>query len=95
MCVDALSSKLWRLHTMQVAIILITIVQLLCGLAVVLAVLFQSGKNSGLSDSIGGSGADTFLSRGNAKSFDAKLAKATKWIGAVFIILTLILNILH
>ena len=62
---------------MQIAIILITIVQLLFGLAVILAVLFQSGKNSGLSDSIGGSGADTFLSRGNAKSLDAKLAKAT------------------
>ncbi len=81
---------------MQVAIILVTILQLLCGVAVVLAVLFQSGKNSGLSDSIGGGmGADTFLSRGNAKSFDAKLAKATKWVGAAFIILTLILNILH
>ena len=63
---------------MQFVIIFVTILQLLCGLAVVLAVLFQSGKNSGLSDSIGGSGADTFLSRGNAKSFDAKLAKATK-----------------
>ena len=80
---------------MQFVIIFVTILQLLCGLAVVLAVLFQSGKNSGLSDSIGGSGADTFLSRGNAKSFDAKLAKATKWIGAVFIVLTLVLNILN
>ena len=80
---------------MQVVIILITIVQLLLGLAVILAVLFQSGKNSGLSDSIGGSGSDTFLSRGNAKSLDARLAKATKWIGAAFIVLTLILNILH
>ena len=79
---------------MQFVIILVTILQLLCGLAVVLAVLFQSGKNSGLSDSIGGRVADTFLSRGTAKSFDAKLAKATKWIGAAFIVLTLILNIL-
>ena len=75
--------------------VFVAILQLLCGLFLVLAVLFQSGKNSGLSDSIGGSGADTFLSRGNAKSFDAKLAKATKWIGAAFIVLTLILNILH
>ena len=80
---------------MQVAITIVTILQLLCGLAVVLAVLFQSGKNSGLSDSIGGSKADTFLSRGNARSFDAKLAKATKWIGAAFIVLTLALNIMH
>ena len=91
----ALPSQLWRLHIMQFAIIFITILQLLCGLAVILAVLFQSGKNAGLSDSIGGKVAETFLSRGNAKSFDAKLAKATKWIGAAFIVLTLILNILH
>ena len=79
---------------MQIAIILITIVQLLFGLAVILAVLFQSGKNSGLSDSIGGKVAETFLSRGNAKSFDAKLAKATKWIAIVFIVLTFVIDLL-
>ena len=36
----------------------------------------------------------SFLSKNKAKTADAKLARATKWIGAVFIILTLILNIL-
>ena len=71
----------------------ITILQLLCGVAIILAVLFQSGKSAGLSGAIGGM-ADTFMSKGKAKTLDAKLAKATKWIGAVFIILTLILNIL-
>ena len=72
----------------------VTILQLLCGLAVILAVLFQSGKSAGLSGAIGGM-ADTFMAKGKAKTFDAKLAKATKWIGAVFIVLTLVLNILH
>ena len=72
----------------------VTILQLLCGLVVILAVLFQSGKSAGLSGAIGGV-ADTFMSKGKAKSFDARLAKATKWIGAAFIVLTLILNILH
>ena len=78
---------------MDVLVIVITVLQLLCGLAVILAVLFQSGKSAGLSGTIGGV-ADTFMAKGKAKTFDAKLAKATKWIGAVFIILTLILNIL-
>ena len=78
---------------MDALVIVITVLQLLCGLAVILAVLFQSGKSAGLSGTIGGV-ADTFMAKGKAKSFDAKLAKATKWIGAVFIILTLILNIL-
>ena len=74
--------------------IVITVLQLLCGLAIILAVLFQSGKSAGLSGAIGGV-ADTFMAKGKAKTFDAKLAKATKWIGAVFILLTLLLNILH
>ena len=73
--------------------LIITILQLLCGIAIILAVLIQSGKSAGLSGTIGGV-ADTFMAKGKAKTFDAKLAKATKWIGAVFIILTLILNIL-
>ena len=71
----------------------VTILQLLTGLIVILAVLFQSGKNAGLGVVAGA--ADTFLSKSKAKSMDAKLARATKWIGALFIVLTLILNILH
>ena len=71
----------------------VTILQLLTGLIVILAVLFQSGKNAGLGVVAGA--ADTFLSKSKAKSIDAKLARATKWIGALFIVLTLILNILH
>lgn len=78
---------------MDALTLVITILQLLCGLAVIVIVLFQSGKSAGLSGTIGGV-ADTFMAKGKAKTFDAKLAKATKWIGAVFIILTLILNIL-
>ena len=79
---------------MDALVIVITVLQLLCGLAIILAVLFQSGKSAGLSGTIGGV-ADTFMAKGKAKSFDAKLARATKWIGAVFIVLTLALNILH
>ena len=79
---------------MDALVIVITVFQLLCGLAVILAVLFQSGKSAGLSGTICGV-ADTFMAKGKAKSFDAKLARATKWIGAVFIVLTLVLNILH
>ena len=71
----------------------ITILQLICGLAIILAVLFQSGKNAGLSGTIGGV-ADSFLAKNQAKTLDAKLARATKWVGAAFIVLTLILNIL-
>lgn len=78
---------------MEVLKLIITILQVLCGLTVILAVLFQSGKSAGLSGAIGGV-ADTFMSKGKARTFDAKLAKATKWIGAVFLLLTLVLLII-
>ena len=73
--------------------IAITVLQLLCGLGIILIVLFQSGKSAGLSGAIGGV-ADSFLAKNKAKTMDAKLARATKWIGAVFIVLTVVLNIL-
>ena len=73
--------------------LVITILQLLCGLGIILIVLFQSGKSAGLSGAIGGV-ADSFLAKNKAKTMDAKLARATKWIGAIFLILTLILLIL-
>lgn len=72
----------------------ITILQLLCGLAITLIVLFQSGKSEGLSGTIGGV-ADSFLSKNKAKSLDAKMARATKWFGAAFLVLTMVLLILE
>ena len=71
----------------------ITILQLLCGLAITAAVLIQSGKSAGLSGAIGGV-ADSFLAKNKAKSLDAKLARATKWLGAAFLVLTLILLVI-
>ena len=72
-------------------LIAITIVQLLAVLVLVLVVLFQSGKSQGLSGTIGGI-ADSYMSKGKARTIDAKLAKATKWVGAVFVVLTLVLD---
>ena len=71
----------------------VMVLQVLCGLFVIAVVLVQSGKSAGLSGAIGGV-ADSFLSKNKAKSMDAKLARATKWVGAVFIVLTLVLNML-
>ena len=71
----------------------LTILQLISGLAVTLVVLFQSGKRSGLSGAIAG-GADTFMTKAKAKTWDAKLAKVTKWFAIAFVILTLALNLI-
>jgi len=74
-------------------VLVITILQLLCGLAIILSVLIQSGKHAGLSGAIGGV-ADSFLAKNKARTLDAKLARATKWIGALFLVLTFALLIL-
>ena len=71
--------------------IFLTILQLISAVAVTAIVLMQSGKRSGLSGAIAG-GADTFLYKGKAKTLDAQLAKATKWVGLAFVVLTLALH---
>lgn len=71
--------------------IIFTVLQVLSGLAVTAIVLMQSGKSAGLSGAIGG-GAENFFGKGKAKTWDEKLAKATKWFALAFVILTLVLN---
>ena len=79
---------------MSVPFLIVTVIQLLCGLALIAMVLVQSGKSAGLSGAIGGV-ADSFLAKNKAKTLDAKLARATKWVGAVFLVLTFVLLVLQ
>ena len=71
----------------------LTVIQVLCALVLIAVVMLQSGKSAGLSGAIAG-GADTFLSKNKAKTVDAKLAKWTKWVAIVFVILTLALSLI-
>ena len=73
--------------------LILTILQVISGIAVTIVVLMQSGKSAGLSGAISG-GADTFMSAGKAKTLDATLAKLTKWFALAFVLLTLILNLI-
>ena len=75
---------------MQLAL---TIVQVVFSLVLVAVVMLQSGKSAGLSGAIAG-GADTFLSKNKAKSWDAKLARWTKWVAIGFMILTMVLTLM-
>ena len=70
--------------------IVLSVIYFLVALALVAIVMLQSGKSAGLSGAIAG-GADTFLSKNKAKSADARLARMTKWIAIVFMVLTLVL----
>ena len=73
--------------------LVVTVLQVLCSLALVAIVMLQSGKSAGLSGAISGA-ADTFLSKNKAKSVDAKLAKMTKWVAILWVLLTLALCVL-
>jgi len=67
--------------------------QVMSSLFLVAVVLLQSGKRSGLSGAVAGV-ADTFLSKNQARTWDARLAKLTKWVAGLFILLTLTLNLI-
>ena len=71
----------------------ITVVQVIAALILIFMVLLQSGKSEGLSGAIAGS-SESFLGKNKSHTWDAKVAKATKWIAAVFIILTFVLCLL-
>ena len=70
----------------------LTIIQLLCGLVLIAVVMLQSGKSAGLSGAIAG-GVDTFLYKNKAKSWDAKLARWTKWVAIIFMVVCLVLSL--
>ena len=70
--------------------IILSVIYFVVSLVLIAVVMLQSGKSAGLSGAIAG-GADTFLSKNKAKTADARLAKMTKWVAIVFMVLTLVL----
>lgn len=69
------------------------VLDLICAVLLTVTILFQSGKSAGLSGAIAGA-SDSFMAKGGSKTLDAKLAKATKWIGLAFVVLSLVTTIL-
>ena len=73
--------------------IVLTVVEVLLSIALIVVVLLQSGKESGLSGALSGS-SDNYLSKNKKKSLDQMLATSTKWIAAVWVVLTLVLSLI-
>lgn len=69
----------------------LTIIQLIAAVAIIVVVLLQDSRKSGLSGAISG-GAETFFGKNKARTLDAKLAKWTKILAAVFLVLTVVVN---
>ena len=70
------------------------ILQALMSLVLIVVIMLQSGKEAGLSGALAGN-SDSYLGKNGKGGLDKLLAKYTKWVALVWIVLTLILNILH
>ena len=77
---------------MDVLKTILTVLEALVSVGLIVVVLLQSGKESGLSGAIAGN-SDTYLSKSKSGSLDKMLASATKWIALVWILLTLSLSL--
>lgn len=77
---------------MEVAQIIVAVLQVIASLVLIAVIMFQSGKESGLSSALTGKN-DTYLSK--MGGLDKKLASATKWIALGWGVLTLVLCILN
>ena len=73
--------------------IFLTVVEVLLSIALIVVVLLQSGKESGLSGALSGN-SDNYLGKSSKKNLDQVLASATKWIAAVWVVLTLVLSLI-
>ncbi len=73
--------------------IILGILVIIVSLIIIGIILLQQGHRAGISGAISG-GADTFLSKNKARTFDATLARVTKYIAIVFFILALVANVI-
>ena len=79
---------------MEVLKTVLTILEVIASVVLMLTILFQSGKEAGLSGALTGSNQETYMSKGKGATLDKKLATATKWIVLVWILLTLSLSLI-
>lgn len=77
---------------MNALIIILTILLVISALVVIVTVLLQQGTRQGLGAISGG--AETFFGKNKAKSYEGKLALATKIGAAIFIGASLIIALL-
>ncbi len=78
---------------MEILKTVLIVLEVIASIALIVVVLFQSGKEAGLSGAIGGGNSETYLAKNKKASLDKMLSSATKWVALAWILLTLALNI--
>ena len=71
---------------------ILIVLEVISSVALILIVLFQSGKESGLGVVSGNS--ESYMSKNGSANLNKKLAAATKWVGLAWILLTLALSLI-
>ncbi len=77
---------------MQTAKGILIIIYVLVCIAITVVVLMQEGKQAGLTGAVSGA-AESYWGKNKGRSMEGALERATKILGAVFIILTVVLNL--
>ena len=77
---------------MEILKTVLIVLEVISSAALILIVLFQSGKESGLGAISGNS--DSYMNKSGSGNLNKKLASATKWVGLVWILLTLALSLI-
>ena len=77
---------------MEIFKTIVIVLEVLASIALILVVLFQSGKEAGLSGALAGN-SDSYLSKNKKGNLDAMLASSTKWIALAWVLLTLSLSL--
>lgn len=72
--------------------IIITVIYVLICIALIVLVMMQEGK-AGLSAAIGGS-TESYWGKNKGRSLEGTLSNATKLLAALFIVLSVVLNML-
>ncbi len=65
---------------------------IVASLIMIIVIILQEGNQQGVGVVSGG--ADTFFAKNKARSIDAMLAKATKWVAFGFVAVVLALNVI-
>ena len=77
---------------MAVLRVIVTVLYVLICVALVVVVLFQESKTQGLSGTINGV-AETYWGKNKGRSMEGALEKGTKILAALFIVLSVVLNL--
>ena len=76
---------------MEIVKIIVIVLECLASLALIAAIMVQSGKEAGLSGALAGN-TETFMSKNNLGGWDKKLASWTKWIALVWLALAIVIT---